>query len=189
MKDGRDDEYVACALLHDIGDTLGTFNHPDIAAAIAQAVRFGRESLDGGEARYLSGLLFLSPHRHGSSYAGEVSRTSAFPADGGVLREVRWARFRCQGRVLSSWRPSSLYSFVFSKAQEYNLSPERIGPGMFWRIAPRGQNKICPKPLTFPRGGSSKVEANCHQWEICCRIFGTVCATWGEARASCSLRC
>ena len=23
-----------CALLHDIGDTLGTFNHPDIAAAI-----------------------------------------------------------------------------------------------------------------------------------------------------------
>lgn len=34
MKDRRDDEYVACALLHDIGDTLGTFNHPDIAAAI-----------------------------------------------------------------------------------------------------------------------------------------------------------
>ncbi len=34
LKDGRDDEYVACALLHDIGDTLGTYNHPDIAAAI-----------------------------------------------------------------------------------------------------------------------------------------------------------
>ena len=34
LKDGRDDEYVACALLHDIGDTLGSFNHPDIAAAI-----------------------------------------------------------------------------------------------------------------------------------------------------------
>ena len=34
LKDGRDDEYVACALLHDIGDTLGTFNHFDIAAAI-----------------------------------------------------------------------------------------------------------------------------------------------------------
>ena len=33
-RDGRDEEYVACALLHDIGDTLGTFNHPDIAAAI-----------------------------------------------------------------------------------------------------------------------------------------------------------
>ena len=36
LKDGRDEEYVVCALLHDIGDTLGTFNHPDIAAAILQ---------------------------------------------------------------------------------------------------------------------------------------------------------
>jgi predicted HD phosphohydrolase len=34
LRDGRDDEYVVCALLHDIGDTLGTFNHPDIAASI-----------------------------------------------------------------------------------------------------------------------------------------------------------
>ncbi len=34
LEDGRDDEYVTCALLHDIGDTLGTYNHPDIAAAI-----------------------------------------------------------------------------------------------------------------------------------------------------------
>ena len=35
-RDGRDEEYVVCALLHDIGDTLGSFNHPDIAAAILQ---------------------------------------------------------------------------------------------------------------------------------------------------------
>lgn len=34
MRDGREDEYVVCALLHDIGDTLATSNHPDIAAAI-----------------------------------------------------------------------------------------------------------------------------------------------------------
>lgn len=33
-KDNMDDEYVVCALLHDIGDTLGSYNHPDIAAAI-----------------------------------------------------------------------------------------------------------------------------------------------------------
>ena len=33
-RDGKDEEYVICALLHDIGDTLGSFNHPDIAAAI-----------------------------------------------------------------------------------------------------------------------------------------------------------
>ena len=33
---GRDEEYVACALLHDIGDTLGPHNHADVAAAIVQ---------------------------------------------------------------------------------------------------------------------------------------------------------
>jgi predicted HD phosphohydrolase len=35
-EDGRDEEYVACALLHDIGDTLGPMNHDQIAAAIIQ---------------------------------------------------------------------------------------------------------------------------------------------------------
>ena len=34
LRDGRDEQYVVCALLHDIGDTLGCYNHPDIAAAI-----------------------------------------------------------------------------------------------------------------------------------------------------------
>ena len=34
LRDGRDEEYVVCALFHDIGDTLGSFNHFDIAAAI-----------------------------------------------------------------------------------------------------------------------------------------------------------
>ncbi len=33
-RDGRDEAYVVMALLHDIGDTLGAANHPDIAAAI-----------------------------------------------------------------------------------------------------------------------------------------------------------
>ena len=33
-EDGRDEEYVLCALLHDIGDTLSPYAHPDIAAAI-----------------------------------------------------------------------------------------------------------------------------------------------------------
>jgi len=34
MLDGRDEEYVVCALLHDMGDLLGPFNHADIAAAV-----------------------------------------------------------------------------------------------------------------------------------------------------------
>ncbi len=32
----RDDAYVACALLHDIGDTLCSFSHPDVGAAIVK---------------------------------------------------------------------------------------------------------------------------------------------------------
>lgn len=32
----RDDEYVLCALLHDIGDLLGPFNHADVAAAVVK---------------------------------------------------------------------------------------------------------------------------------------------------------
>lgn len=35
-QDGRDEEYVVCALLHDIGDTLSPLNHPAIAAAIVK---------------------------------------------------------------------------------------------------------------------------------------------------------
>lgn len=31
---GEDEEYVVCALLHDIGDTLGSTNHADVSAAI-----------------------------------------------------------------------------------------------------------------------------------------------------------
>lgn len=35
-RDGRPESYVVMALLHDIGDTLGSYNHPDIAAAIVK---------------------------------------------------------------------------------------------------------------------------------------------------------
>ena len=35
-QDGRDEEYIVCALLHDIGDTLGSLNHADLAATILQ---------------------------------------------------------------------------------------------------------------------------------------------------------
>jgi len=35
-RDGRDDEYVVCALLHDIGDTLASFNHSELAAVVLE---------------------------------------------------------------------------------------------------------------------------------------------------------
>jgi predicted HD phosphohydrolase len=36
QKDGRDDEYVVCALVHDIGDTLASSNHAELAATILE---------------------------------------------------------------------------------------------------------------------------------------------------------
>jgi len=34
LRDGKDEEYVAVALLHDIGESLGPFNHGEVIAAI-----------------------------------------------------------------------------------------------------------------------------------------------------------
>jgi len=36
QRDGRDDEYVVCSLLHDIGDTLASVNHAELAATILE---------------------------------------------------------------------------------------------------------------------------------------------------------
>jgi predicted HD phosphohydrolase len=36
QRDGRDEEYVVCALVHDIGDTLASLNHSELAAVIVQ---------------------------------------------------------------------------------------------------------------------------------------------------------
>ena len=33
-RDGKDEEYVVCALIHDIGDTLGPSNHAEVGAVI-----------------------------------------------------------------------------------------------------------------------------------------------------------
>ena len=35
-RDGRDEEYVVCALIHDIGDNLAPANHAEFAATILQ---------------------------------------------------------------------------------------------------------------------------------------------------------
>lgn len=34
LRDGRDEEYVVCALLHDVGESLGPFNHGEVVAAV-----------------------------------------------------------------------------------------------------------------------------------------------------------
>jgi predicted HD phosphohydrolase len=36
QRDGRDEEYVVCALIHDIGDTLASANHAQLAATLLE---------------------------------------------------------------------------------------------------------------------------------------------------------
>jgi len=36
QRDGRDEQYVVCALIHDIGDTLATVNHSELAAVVLE---------------------------------------------------------------------------------------------------------------------------------------------------------
>jgi predicted HD phosphohydrolase len=38
QRDGRDDEYVVCALVHDIGDVLAPFNHAAMGAAMVKGL-------------------------------------------------------------------------------------------------------------------------------------------------------
>jgi len=38
LRDGRDDEYVVCALLHDVGESLGPFNHGEVVARCGRVI-------------------------------------------------------------------------------------------------------------------------------------------------------
>ena len=63
-RDGRDEEYLVCALLHDIGDTLAPYNHPQIVQRTSSP-SCPMPPLDGPSSRHLPGLLLLASHRHG----------------------------------------------------------------------------------------------------------------------------
>lgn len=34
LRDGRDEEYIVCCLLHDVGESLGPFNHGEVVASV-----------------------------------------------------------------------------------------------------------------------------------------------------------
>ena len=70
---GESETYVVMALLHDIGDTLGSYNHPDIAAAILKPLRRRQAALDVPEPWRLPRLLFFPPPRNEPRHARGVS--------------------------------------------------------------------------------------------------------------------
>jgi predicted HD phosphohydrolase len=62
LRESRDEEYVVCALLHDIGDTLGTYNHPDIAVAIIKPFICEANLWMIQHHNHISRLLFFPPY-------------------------------------------------------------------------------------------------------------------------------
>ena len=91
---GRDEEYVVCALVHDIGDTLASLNHSALAAVIVEALRLRGESLDRAASRHLPGLLLLPSPRARPEHAGPLPRSSLRQGMRGVLRRLRPEQLR-----------------------------------------------------------------------------------------------
>ncbi len=78
LRDGRDEEYVVCALLHDIGDTLGTLQPPRHRRGHPEALRERSQPLDGAAPRHLPGPLLLPPHRPGPRPARELHAATRY---------------------------------------------------------------------------------------------------------------
>ena len=90
----RDDEYVLCALLHDIGDTLGSFNHADIAAAIVKPFVSEQNHWMVDKHADVPGLLLLPPPRARPRRARAVPRSRVLRLHGRVLPGLRPALVR-----------------------------------------------------------------------------------------------
>ena len=112
-RDGRDEEYVVCALLHDMGDILGPRNHADVARRDPEAVRVRAEPLDGREARDLPGLLLLPSPRPRPQHARAVPRPSLVRCHRGILPRCTTAR-------------RSIRSFVSMPLEEFEPMVRRV---------------------------------------------------------------
>ena len=92
---GEDEDYVVMALLHDIGDTLGSYNHPDIAAAILKPFVERETALDlpattASSRAIISSITSGSTATCASSFRGHA----AFRGHRALLRALRPGRVR-----------------------------------------------------------------------------------------------
>ena len=97
QRDGRDDEYVVCALLHDIGDTLGPYNHFDIAAAVLQPFVSEANLWMVRHHGIFQGYCLFPPHRTGPRPARAVRWSRTLRPHGRVLRTLRQPGVRSAG--------------------------------------------------------------------------------------------
>jgi predicted HD phosphohydrolase len=94
----RDEEYMVCALLHDIGDTLGSYNHADLAAVIVEPfVSEGNHWMVKHHAIF-QGYYFL--HFLGLD-RDRLEKFRGHPhfEDRGILPRVRSGRLRSQFQI------------------------------------------------------------------------------------------
>ena len=84
-QDGHDEEYLVCALVHDIGDGLAPLNHCDLAAAVVKPYVSEANHWMVKNHGVLQGLLLLAPHRLGPQRPGRPEGQRALRAHRGVL--------------------------------------------------------------------------------------------------------
>ena len=82
-RDGRDEEFVVCCLLHDIGDLISPYNHSQAAADILRP-------------------YVLPSLRRGPQRPRCLQRSPLVPRHGRILREVRPELLRSRLRVATA---------------------------------------------------------------------------------------
>ena len=72
QQDGADEETVVCALLHDIGDVLGPYNHSQLAAALLRPYVGEKKLLGRQIPRTVPGLLLDGAFQPGQKCPGPL---------------------------------------------------------------------------------------------------------------------
>ena len=85
-KDGRDDDYVAMCLLHDIGDTLAPRNHGELAASILKPFVSQRITWIAAHHPVFQLALLRPPGRCRSRIPARATRARVVRRHGRVLR-------------------------------------------------------------------------------------------------------
>src|SRR5215831_766225 len=93
-RDGRDEEYVTCALVHDIGDTLATLNHSELAAVILAPFVSEENHWIVKHHGVFQGYYFFHHLGLDRNHARSLSRPSPLAGLCALLRRVRPEQLR-----------------------------------------------------------------------------------------------
>jgi predicted HD phosphohydrolase len=118
--------------LHDIGDTLGSWNHPDVGAAILKPFVSEANHWMVEKHGIFQGYFFFEHIGLNAEHARSVSRPSAFRAHRALLRNLRQPRFQSRAgmRAAGILRADGAPVFAAPKNSIYkDACVARIGRG------------------------------------------------------------